>query len=380
MSTARKVGPKALALDVYRKRKTEVRDRHFFPERIRRRDVLLRDFLETFTVMHVEGRLRNAKHYAQYAGRFRKAFGSRPLRQIVPSDLARYVRQRQQDGMAPATINRELAYIRRVLNVALADQLIDTNPVKGVKFFRENNARVRYLSDDEQTRLRKALGEEHWPKLAVALHTGFRRSNVFRLRWEHVDFQNGTIRAHQPKGGRDYFVPMNDVLRAVLSALPSRLRSKYVFPSEADDTPLDAQNFFNRVFVKALDAAKIADFTWHDLRHTFASRLAMAGVDLRTIQELMGHATLTMTLRYAHLSPAHKLDAVRRLESAADAPATDEITHATGTRTGTDAQECSAEGDGASPATGRLLDGKRKWRRAGSNSRPRDYETLALAN
>ena len=71
---------------------------------------------------------------------------------------------------------------------------------------------MRYLTNDEEARLRKALGEEHWAKVLVALHTGFRRSDVFRLRWEDVDFQNGTIRA-QPKGGRDYFVPMSEVLR-----------------------------------------------------------------------------------------------------------------------------------------------------------------------
>ena len=101
-------------------------------------------------------------------------------------------------------------------------------------------------------RLREAVGELHWPKIAVALHTGFRRSNVFQLRWEDVDFQNGTIRAHKPKGGRDYFVPMNDDLRATLSALPARLRSPYVFPSEVGNTAIDSQNFINRVFVPGL--------------------------------------------------------------------------------------------------------------------------------
>jgi hypothetical protein len=179
------------------------------------------------------------------------------------------------------------------------------------------------------------------------------------------------------RDGRAARLRRGDVLRAVLSALPSRLRSKYVFPSEAGDTPLDSQNFINRVFVKALDRAKVEDFTWHDLRHTFASRLAMAGVDLRTIQELMGHATLTMTLRYAHVSPAHKLDAARRLERTADVPAVVENADATGTRTGTDASECSSEGAEESPVTGRVVDGKKKWRRPELNRGPRDYESAA---
>ena len=76
---------------------------------------------------------------------------------------------------------------------------------------------------------------------------------------------------------------------------------------------MDAQNFYNRVFVPALERAEVPDFHWHDLRHTFASRLVMAGVDLRTVQELMGHKTQAMTLRYAHLSPEHQLAAVQRL-------------------------------------------------------------------
>jgi Phage integrase family len=87
------------------------------------------------------------------------------------------------------------------------------------------------------------------------------------------------------------------------------------FPSDTGETPLDAQNFVNRVFLPALRRAHIDNFHWHDLRHAFASRLVMKGVDLRTVQELLGHKTMAMTLRYAHLSPAHKLDAVQRLNA-----------------------------------------------------------------
>ena len=123
----------------------------------------------------------------------------------------------------------------------------------------------------------------------------------------------GLIRAHQPKSGEDYFVPMNDDLRAILRALPSRMRSEWVFPSETGDTPLDAKNYLHRVFGPALKRAGLIDFRWHDSRHTFASRLVMAGVDARTVQTLMGHKTLAMTERYAHLSQAHKLAAVQHL-------------------------------------------------------------------
>ena len=106
---------------------------------------------------------------------------------------------------------------------------------------------------------------------------------------------------------------MNDTVRDILRALSSRLKSPYVFPSTTGETPIDARNFMNRTFNPALKRAKIQGLTWHSLRHTFASRLVMAGVDLPTVQALMGHKTIEMTLRYSHLSPGHQLDAVQRL-------------------------------------------------------------------
>jgi site-specific recombinase XerD len=105
-----------------------------------------------------------------------------------------------------------------------------------------------------------------------------------------------------------------------------RIQSDWVFPSDTGTTPLDGQNFVNRVFLKALKKARIEDFSWHCLRHTFASRLVMHGVDLRTVQELLGHKTLTMTLRYSHLSPGHQLDAVQRLNALSDASRSDTAT------------------------------------------------------
>jgi site-specific recombinase XerD len=91
------------------------------------------------------------------------------------------------------------------------------------------------------------------------------------------------------------------------------MKSPYVFPSETGATALNANNFINRVWNPARTKAGLTDLHWHDLRHTFASRLIMAGVDLRTVQELMGHKTITMTLCYSHLSPTHQREAVQRL-------------------------------------------------------------------
>jgi integrase len=298
---------------VYQKRKTEITERRFFPERIRQREVLVSAMIDEY-LERVKGRMRSYVDWERYARHWKKAFAGKTLRQVVPGDIARYIARRRADGLSEASVNRELTFLRRVFKVAAEDRLFDgENPVSRRLFFKENNERLRYLTDDEEHRLREAIGEDEWPKVAFALYTGFRQGNQFRCRWADVNFETGTIRARKPKSGKDYFVPINDELRTILQALPSRLRSEWVFPSATGKTPLDANNYMHRVFLPALKRAKITDFHWHDARHTFASRLAMAGVDLRTVQELMGHQSIAMTQRYAHLSPAHKLAAVQLL-------------------------------------------------------------------
>lgn len=321
-----KAGPKGLALKLYQKRKTEIRERRFFPDDIRRREIPLADVIDDYLKRN-EDKLRWFDHYERYGAFWKDVFKGKTLREILPGDVERAIAKRRAEGslrrgkkqerkpLAAASINRELAFLRRIFNVAIADEKLETNPVKPRFFTRENNQRVRYLSADEEKALREAIGEEHWPAVAVALHTGLRRAEQFGLRWEHLDFAAGVLTIPRSKSGKARHVPMNETVRETLRTLPSRLKSPWVFPSGTGETALDAQNFYNRVFVPALQTAAIEGFTWHCLRHTFASRLVMAGVPLRTVQELLGHQSATMTLRYAHLSPEHQLDAVRKLDS-----------------------------------------------------------------
>ena len=151
-----KVGPKGLAQKVYQKRKTEIAERRFFPERFRRRDVLVADYIRDFLQERVAGRLRNVKHYEQYAERWKKALRGKTLRQVLPEDVARYVARRREAGKAPATVNRELSFLRRLFNVAIKDELAEKNPVTPDLFFKENNQRVRFLTDEEEARLMAA--------------------------------------------------------------------------------------------------------------------------------------------------------------------------------------------------------------------------------
>jgi site-specific recombinase XerD len=150
-----------------------------------------------------------------------------------------------------------------------------------------------------RTRLRAALGEAEWPKVSFALNTGFRQANEFGLPWTDVNFETGIVTARGSKSGETYHVPMNEELRGVLRSLGSRLKSAWVFPNLTGMKPLNATNYMRRVFMPAAQRAGIENFHWHDLRHTFASRLVMAGVDLTTVKELVGYKTITTTQRYA---------------------------------------------------------------------------------
>ena len=185
--------------------------------------------------------------------------------------------------------------------------------MRQVKLLQENNARVRYLTDSEEVRLRHETGETAWAVVALALNTGLRRGELFALRWDDVDFTTNVLTIPRTKAGRTRHVPMNAAVRSILGVQESRGRSPYVLSRATGEAPLNSQNFVDRAFTPALKRARIDNFRWHDLRHTFASRLIMRGVDLRTVQELLGHADIRMTLRYSHLSPAHLLDAVEKL-------------------------------------------------------------------
>jgi integrase len=148
------------------------------------------------------------------------------------------------------------------------------------------------------------------PELDIAQHTGMRPSEQYSLVWDRVDLVCLFLTIPKSKNGKMRHIPLNSVALAAFQELFSRSRGEGpVFV----DTQGDLLKGYKHWFVPAVRKAGLGDFTWYCLRHTFASRLAMAGVDLRTVAELMGHKTIQMTMRYAHLALAHNLAAVERL-------------------------------------------------------------------
>lgn len=261
--------------------------------------------------------------------------------------------ERRKAGVAPATINRDINDLRSALTRAVAWKYISTHPLADLKALRvDSHGVVRYLSTDEEARLLKALdarddtrraerltanaarikfSHEPFPELGtytdhltplvvVALHTGLRRGELFAMRWDDVDLVNRRVTVHgaNAKSGRTRHVDLNAIAGKALeqwqtdrlAALSARaVAGPLVFPSATGGTLDNVQTSWERI----VKAAKVKGFRFHDLRHTFASKLVMAGVDLNTVRELLGHADLKMTLRYAHLSPDHRRAAVDKL-------------------------------------------------------------------
>lgn len=322
-----KVGSKSRARTLYEKRKTQVREHRLFPEQFQRRDVQISDAVRAYVAARKDR--RSHKDLARYGRHWTEALGQKSLRQITPSDVERYVAERL-GAVSRQTVRHEINFLKRIFRRAIQDGAADRNPAAALTPVKVSNQRVRFLSVEEEDRLRKAVAKKHWSVIAFALHTGLRQGEQFGLRWEDVDFRNNVITIPRSKHGDTRRVPINKTARRILAKLPRVLRCRWVFAHKTGGK-INAHNLYRRTFVPALAEAKISDFTWHDLRHTYASRLVMSGVDLRTVQELLGHKTQAMTVRYAHLSPQHQHRAVEALDGFA-------ARERTGTRTGTSAR------------------------------------------
>jgi integrase len=204
--------------------------------------------------------------------------------------------------------------LKSMFNKGLEWKMIAENPAAGIKALRENGSRTRFLDQEEIQRLLEASSQEFLPVLITALHSGMRRGEIMNLTWPDVNFKNRIITVRESKSGKKRMIPMDETHHSSLRALPSRFKKGNVFMSQRN--PDKPWRDFRKPFTKALEKEGIEDVRSHDLRHTFASRLVMSGVDMKTVQELLGHSSLTMTTRYSHLAPDHRMRAVKTLDRA----------------------------------------------------------------
>ncbi len=263
----------------------------------------------------LDGKHKRMKGRSHIIEIWKKWFGNLPVKELNQQKVEKFLAERMEEkALSPATRNRHLAHLSSIFNKGKEWGLITDNPAQGIKPLRENGARTRFLDKEEIQLLLNASSERFRPTLITALHSGMRRGEILNLKWSDVDFKNGIITVQESKSGKKRMIPMDNTLCGTLSVLPTRFQRGYVFPSPIKEgKPLYD---FKRQFRNAVKKAGITDFRFHDCRHTFASHLVMSGVDLMTVRELLGHATLTMTMRYAHLAPDHRSRAIKTLDSA----------------------------------------------------------------
>ena len=303
---------KKLARAILDKRKTQVAEnRHLDVKKVSKTT-----FFELCTqYWENHGKHLRTKGLLDMIEGWKKGIGNPPLKDITTFQIERFLNERmEQGGIGPATRNRHLAMLRSLFNRAITWELMETNPTADIERLRETGARTRFLDQDEIQSLLAGASDRFRPILVTAIHTGIRRGEILHLEWPDVDIKNRLITIQQSKSGKKRMIPIDDTLMETLTGLPSRFQKGYVFPSrvKVGQPMVDLNHTFRRL----VDRLEIENVRFHDLRHTFASHLVMNGVDIKTVQELLGHANITMTMRYSHLAPVHRARAVQILDTA----------------------------------------------------------------
>jgi integrase len=310
-----KVGRRAAALERLVERKKEIRERTYVPPRDRARSLSFRTLAgEALERKRLRSRPRSQQTDRERLGILLPLLGELEAGQIKPDGIEQALAElRERRGISLSTLNRYRALLSTIFAFGVKSKGLLANPVSRVKKFPENANRVRYLLPDEERRIREVIWTScphREPELDLALNTGMRRGEQFGLKWRDVALDVGIAYANGKTG------PRQVVINAVAAAALERLRqaqaaeaSEYVCPEAKRDDQRDER----RWFAKVVKQAGVKNFRWHDLRHTFASRLVVRGAELIAVKELLGHKSLAMTMRYSHLSKSHIRDAAEKL-------------------------------------------------------------------
>ena len=245
-------------------------------------------------------------------GIIKEYFGNPNINDITPNKLEEFktylLYERQ---VKPSTVNRYKALLSKMFSLGIDNGLIDDNPVKKMKSLREENFKIRFLTKDEEVKLYEALSKS--PKylmdiVTLDLQTGMRKSEILNLKWKDIDFDFMFIEVLQSKSGKSRKIPLSDKALSVLNSIP--VESEFVFHIKQNKIG-DIKKCWNT----ALKNAGIKDFRFHDLRHTVATRMVEKGIDLVVVKEILGHADISTTMRYAHAVPERKKSAINVLNN-----------------------------------------------------------------
>lgn len=233
-----------------------------------------------------------------------RAFGDLTLRELRPSLIAAYKAKRRAEGAAAKTINIELGILSHAFQLAVKEwEWVTENPVIRVSREKVRNVIERWLTAEEEQRLLAASPRWLQEIIVFAANTGLRQGEILDLQWSKVDLFRRTITLLEQKNGAKDTLPVNAKTLEVLKARAKvrSLKSDYVFFNGAGNR-MDARDLL-RVFYPVMRKAEVKHFRFHDLRHTFATRLVQAGVDIYTVQKLGRWKTISMVMRYAHHHP-----------------------------------------------------------------------------
>ena len=289
-------------LEVHEQRKWGIQPEHTFDELMVRYIQATRD------------EMRSPERVGYAVKRLQPFFTGKVLERLRRGDISGYIEKRKRDGVGPATINRELDMLSAAINYARKRWDWEmNNPVSGMSL-REPEGRLRWISRAEaDVLIREAESDSRSPHLAdfirLALNTGFRKNEMLKLSWDRVDLRDNRLflEPEHTKSGKRRVVPLNEeARRAMLGRARFRAEfcpgSPWVFAHKNGGRVQYMQNGFQG----ACKRAGIDQFRVHDLRHTCASWMVQQGVPLLEVRDVLGHSSIEMTERYAHLAP-HKL-------------------------------------------------------------------------
>ena len=297
----------------YEARKLEQLEGRFFPSQYHRRgQATLPQLIEGYMATNNKCSKRDDRRYAKL---WTARFGNAKVGTITAASIEAVRQSLLQKGLAPSSTNRALAFLRHVLNRAVRDGVLTASPMAKVKFLKESPGRLRFLDPEEETVLCEEIGLPYGAWIRLAILTGLRQMEQFSLRWECVDLERALLTIPHTKAGGARYVHLNAEAVKLLRGISSWMTSQWVFPSENPGSHLDPRHFYARIFLPAVKRLRLEGVSWHTLRHTFASRLAMAGATEQDIAACLGHSTTALVRRYAHLSPSHLKSVVERVST-----------------------------------------------------------------
>lgn len=309
------------AKDLYRKRKEEARTRRKMGPLNHRRPTIAA-LIETYSDELFDRGERSAQLYRRNAKIITKAFGDFEADELQPGHVAKWRAKEKARGQASATVNGRLAFLKRLLNLAVRDNVLDSNPLAGerLKLDKLDNQREAVLQPEQEARLRAVVTRGFWLCIMFALHTGLRSSEMFGRTRKDLDLKNRVLVLPKTKSKERQRIKLGAVAVAVLEEILASHDSEWLFPKSLLETRVTGRHhepvsgdLALDTFKRACEAIGATDLVFHSLRHTFITRLALLGTPLNLLQKMARHKSITMTLRYSHLQPGHEDDALARL-------------------------------------------------------------------